>query len=196
MKLLLYCTKSKPYLYQGFAKPMHTKDKNNPLNYKWHLLKTKTSAALNGKVVGECDFEIDRAYPFHHWCKELQEETCLTRDEVLNYLDSKNKEFSNPKIQRGVYAIHLNNLHIFDTPRELSDYRVKPSLEKIKQAPQNMMYVYDIANLGFHKDVLMSIKPKWLCKILNGEKTIEIRKVVPNDMLYYIKINWDVRDFK
>ena len=29
------------------------------------------------------------------------------------------------------------------------------------------------------KAILISIKPEWLCKILNGEKTIEIRKTAP-----------------
>ena len=29
------------------------------------------------------------------------------------------------------------------------------------------------------KSILISIKPKWVAKILNGEKTIEIRKTMP-----------------
>ena len=60
MKLLLYCTKAKPYLIQGFAKPFHTKDINNPFNYKWRLMNYKSQNALNGKIVGECDFEVER----------------------------------------------------------------------------------------------------------------------------------------
>ena len=161
MKLLLYCTKSKPYLF-----PMK---ENKPFE-----LNSKCSkyGSLNGKIVGECDFEIDRAYPFHHWCKELQEGTCLTRDEVLNYLDSKNKEFSNPKIQRGVYAIHIKNLKIYDTPKTILCH---------KKAPQNMMAVYVLPKN--ERKILISIRPQWLCKILNGEKTIEIRKKVLKKML-------------
>ena len=30
-----------------------------------------------------------------------------------------------------------------------------------------------------NKSILMSIRPEWLVKILNGEKTIEIRKIMP-----------------
>jgi predicted transcriptional regulator len=30
------------------------------------------------------------------------------------------------------------------------------------------------------KAIMISIKPKWVAKILNGEKTIEIRKTIPN----------------
>lgn len=29
------------------------------------------------------------------------------------------------------------------------------------------------------KAILISIKPEWVCKILNGEKTIEVRKTAP-----------------
>lgn len=29
------------------------------------------------------------------------------------------------------------------------------------------------------KSILISIKPEWVCKILNGEKTIEVRKTAP-----------------
>lgn len=36
------------------------------------------------------------------------------------------------------------------------------------------------------KSILMSIKPKWVAKILNGEKTIEIRKTAPKDWLDYL----------
>ena len=32
-------------------------------------------------------------------------------------------------------------------------------------------------------DILISIRPEWLCKILNGEKTIEVRKKVLKEML-------------
>ena len=34
------------------------------------------------------------------------------------------------------------------------------------------------------KSILISIKPKWVAKILNGEKTIEIRKTAPREFYY------------
>ena len=43
-----------------------------------------------------------------------------------------------------------------------------------------MMRVYD--RFG-NKYILISVRPKWLCKILNGEKTIEVRKKVLKEML-------------
>ena len=33
--------------------------------------------------------------------------------------------------------------------------------------------------------ILMSINPKWLAKILNGEKTIEVRKTAPKELVRY-----------
>lgn len=38
------------------------------------------------------------------------------------------------------------------------------------------------------KAILMSIKPKWVVKILNGEKTIEIRKKFPSDYVGWVYI--------
>lgn len=38
------------------------------------------------------------------------------------------------------------------------------------------------------KAILLSIKPKWVAKILNGEKTIEIRKKFPKDYRGWIYI--------
>lgn len=38
------------------------------------------------------------------------------------------------------------------------------------------------------KSILMSIKPQWVMKILNGEKTIEIRKKFPKDYVGWVYI--------
>ena len=196
IKALLYCTKAKPYLVQGVAKPMHTLDATNPFNFNWKLVKKGFSNdRLNGKIAGECDYEIE-------WCgtswycsdfiehKGL-EKSCLTKEQLFDYIKGKNM----------FYAIHIKNLHIFDKPRELSDYVTKQcqfakcSTCKygknnilcstinipITKAPQNMMYCYG-KNTG-EKYILISIQPEWLCKILNGEKTIEVRKVVLKEMI-------------
>lgn len=41
------------------------------------------------------------------------------------------------------------------------------------------------------KQILISIKPKWVAKILNGEKTLEIRKTAPKEWADYLKhIYW------
>ena len=39
-----------------------------------------------------------------------------------------------------------------------------------------------------NKAILMSIQPKWVAKILNGEKTIEVRKKFPKDYVGWVYI--------
>lgn len=51
-------------------------------------------------------------------------------------------------------------------------------LNWLKKAPQNMCYCYDQDRKNHY--VLISIKPEWVAKILNGKKTIEVRKKVVN----------------
>ena len=174
MKALLYCTKSKPYIYPKFWRGSESGEK------------------LNGKIVAECDFEVEELDCIHYtsgdvnYCTitlntyNLLKNSCLTYEELDEYLKEKDG-----------YAIHIKNLKIFDEPRELSYYRCKKSLEYIKQAPQNMMYIYElIDNCELHylgsnivERILISIRPEWLCKILNGEKTIEVRKKVLKEMI-------------
>ncbi len=38
------------------------------------------------------------------------------------------------------------------------------------------------------KSILLSIRPKWVAKILNGEKTIEVRKKFPKDYVGWVYI--------
>jgi len=187
MKLLLYCTKAKPYLYSFMGKLW---EQNKKL--------AEEVPMLNGKIVAECDFEVEKIvcdlrmtkeYRFfdEYTTKSLSEKELLYASKIdrisfINYLKGKNG-----------YAIHIKNLHIFDKPKELSDYnqlikgKSKGALDVLivfddtKKAPQNMMYVYDRNTV--EKYALISIRPEWLCKILNGEKTVEIRKKVLKEML-------------
>lgn len=148
MKLLLYCTKGKPYLYKLFTRPFNLTDEIN------------NNLRLNGKVVAECDYEIkDLKYS-----EELLEKSCLTASEIFNYIKNSNT----------AYEIHIKNLNIYKSPRELYSY-------SCVKAPQNMQYVYSCYDKNEY--VLISIQPQWLCKLLNGEKTIEVRKKVLKRML-------------
>ena len=52
----------------------------------------------------------------------------------------------------------------------------------VNYAPQNMMYSW-LWNNKWDRYVLISIRPEWLCKILNGEKTIEVRKKILKEMM-------------
>lgn len=176
MKLLLYCTKAKPYLYPHFNNLYFTKNKDFG------------NVKLNGKIVAECDFEveeIEKGYGIHHtsfdeegyfddfydyMTKTIDEDILLKRS-CLNVVEL---ETYNPN-----YAIHIKNLHIFGKPKELSEYGMDFPISPIVKAPQNMMYANGIGE----RYILISIRPEWLCKILNREKTIEVRKKVLKEML-------------
>ena len=117
-------------------------------------------------------------------------EMCLTPQELLDYLTLGNKG----------YALHLSNLKTFDKPLELKDtYTRECNWNKcskceygkdgnikcctidipLSKAHQNMMWVWH----NGERKVLISIRPEYLVKILNGEKTIECRKRILKEMM-------------
>ena len=205
LKLLLYCTKGKLSLRKSIKDKDYYLDNGSEFN-----IILKEDYKLNGKIVAECDYEVEKIewedfpkfnddgniegfYMYATWkCPQdyILEHSCLTFEQLDNYLG---------EYKEG-YAIHIKNLHIFDEPKELSEYYIKQCQfgkcstckygkdniicatidTPITKAPQNMMYAYD--NEG-NKYVLISIRPEWLYKILNGEKTIEVRKKVLKEML-------------
>ncbi len=175
IKALLYCTKGKPYLRKL---DNYFLDKHND-NYYWKKGQTVPCSA-NGKIVAECDFEVEKILHTNncisYYCRKttlLQEKSCLTDGQIYSYL----------KDNKG-YAIHIKNLHIFDEPKELSEYskRIGDDFQVLGNAPQNMMRCCELKYL-IEDYILISIRPEWLCKILNGEKTIEVRKKVLKEML-------------
>lgn len=130
----LYCTKAKPNIY------MHTREITNPYF-------GDTTRILNGLVVAKFevkkideikgDFELDQMYgdcdgelyigsnPMAHWAGEkvlftsdIAQMACINELELYEYLvENRNKV---PEIVG--YAIHIDNLTIFDRPRELREY--------------------------------------------------------------------------
>lgn len=187
MKLLLYCTKAKPYLLDL---------RNDFQNIKFDTFNTKESLktgwnVLNGTIVGECDYEVEEielkmeymglyycGKTVYGWDGSLCEESQLDNWQLLDYLGDK--------IGNKGYAIHIKKLKIFDKLYKLNDC-VKPYNKwfHINKAPQNMQKVwFSEDNEEAYEDyILISIRPEWLCKILNGEKTIEVRKKVLKEML-------------
>jgi len=186
-RLLLYCVKAKPYLVSY-----------NNTNKHWYLLRENEIKPFpqlntyNGKIIAECDFEVEEincSSVFNHcyatWNlgqEELLKFSCLERKQLVDYLGYENQIDG----KWCGYAIHIKNLHIFDEPRELYDCLIYPKIEPryygcehLSKAPQNMMYV----ELDDIKYILISIQPQWLCKILNGDKTIEVRKKVLKEMM-------------
>jgi len=200
MRLLLYCTKNKWRLFFDKVKQVFT------------LGKVKSNNDLNGKIVAECDYEVEEIrygwYPQnivpkgdHYYTyyktskiepKEFYKKSCLNWEQLNSYLN----DYDSQKFE-GAYAIHIKNLHIFEKPRELNHYMVydksydnmfgwefdeEDKYNPLTKAPQNMMYCCTESGREY---VLISIRPEYLVDILNGEKTIEVRKKVLKEMLKY-----------
>lgn len=156
MKLLLYCTKSVVPLYKSYE------DTSSYFQCQQNALDVK----LNGKIVAQCDCEkIETICPEFGYldaaCEGgagyILDKACLTRQQLIDY--GKGEWLS---------ALHLSNLETFDNPKELSDFGVKT-------APQNMMKCFDDKGNEY---ILISVRPEHLKNILNGKKTIEVRKKI------------------
>lgn len=184
-KVLFYCTMGKPYLYKDVDNKFKLQNKEDP---NWIV--KYLSNSLNGKVVAECEVETEEIrgyinrntgvvlYVTHTLCcSELMGKSCLSLLDLYDYILGKG------------YALHIKNLKIFDNAKYIFDYykRVKEfdisdslAFMPVQKAPQNMMRVYDYKGNPY---IVISIRSPWLCKILNGEKEIEVRKKVLKEML-------------
>ena len=181
IKGLLYCTKAKPYLYktEETTYPAYPIGYHTDKDLKFKLNNTYELANLNGKIVAECDFEVEEhKETTNDWlCMSLREKIIFgNMCEKASIDELECYEYANGK---PLYAIHIKNLHIFDEPRELSEYYYYDDV-RLTKAPQNMMYCYD--NEG-NKYVVISIQPQWMCLILNRIKDVEVRKKVLKEML-------------
>ena len=211
MKALLYCTKANPYLYSPIGiknyKSKYTTTRVKQSGLEELLLNGKIVAECEV----ETEEIEDKVSYFDSWFndgyhtktlsnKELEKRSCLSYQDLIKYLGD-----GEPNKVIG-YALHISNLKIFDKPKELDDFTTRTSLDydsivcdsctelncdckkcryyydyrQVIKAPQNMMKVceWDIED-----KVLISIQPKWMCKILNGEKTIEVRRKVLKGMV-------------
>ena len=173
IKGLLYCCKAKPSLMKYENIDGYYTDTDPVLDKR---------ALLNGTIVAECDFEVEeidymKAECLTHTYLDLLKKSCLTDKQMYDYLKGKNG-----------YALHIKNLHIFDEPRDIRNYyNIAPrtmadcmNQKALLKAPQNMCNAYDVYKNHY---ILISIKSEWLCKILNGEKTIVVRRKVLREML-------------
>lgn len=213
IKLLLYCCKTKPMLRIGKKPMTNqnrsrTYNANEYEYFTQYIVEEMYEA--NGKIVAECDFEVeeiincgtsfmimkyDDLQENYRYTNEIARCSCLDYNDLRSYLGTNNG-----------YAIHIKNLHIFDEPKELDDFTTRTPVDydsiicdsctdfnsdckkcryscdyqQVIKAPKNMMKVceWDIED-----KVLISIKSECLCKILNGEKSIEVRKKVLKEML-------------
>ena len=194
IKLLLYCTKQRKLLLRDkenkaiFLGITSRVDRPNyDTEYGMNCAyERECCEELNGKIIAECEYEVEEIEPYQYQpdfyggieigyktktltFEELLKKSCLTFEKLDKYL----------YCDIG-YTIHIKNIDIFNTPREFLGGKLV-FWKELKNTPQNMMYCYG-KNTG-EKYILISIRPEWLCKILNGEKTIEVRKKVLKEML-------------
>ena len=202
MKMLLYCTKSQPYIahqdidydcddtccsFMGYL-PFTRQEL-----YDYDISLDNT---LNGKIVAECDFEVEEIKYVEYADEWGYETKTCNEDDLINLSGLSSEKLFNylKHCNQGGYAIHIKNLHIFPEPKELSDlYKIEDIggmlfTHKLEKAPQNMQMIsINHWEYGFYEPedlrVLISIHPEWLYKILNGEKTTEVRKKVLKEML-------------
>lgn len=165
-KILFYCTKAKPYLYY------------DDIQEKWMIADElcQCDYDFNGKIFVMCDCEFVEDFTTDYRMNRdktmrIAKQSCLSFNDLVNYEERNNKSPC-------LYGLHLSNIEILDDPEKLSKYG-------LKKAPQNMCYVYDEES---HKRcILISIRPEWLCKIMNGEKTIEVRRRILKELKELIR---------
>lgn len=192
VKALIYCTKAKPQL----VKHNNGYNLNNLPKCNWEL-KEYEEVELNGKIVCECEIDTEEIecvradfndfIEYHYITKHLQEKelikrSCVDFPKLQNYL----------RLNNG-YALHLSNVkeRVMDLSRCYSQWQVDHlnveeyfiHIKGIEKAPQNMQWVYILNHEDkLEKRLLISVRPEWVCKILNGEKDIEVRRKVLKGM--------------
>ena len=189
-KCLLYCTKAIKHYSVGHLIFNLDDLTLNPDTNKYvfgdscYLMASEKSYGkdnfLNGKIVAECEVETKRIQmvgdEMELWFETLDGEnveydSCLRFDQFNEYLSSND--------YKG-YALFIKNLKPIMLSFDKDCIFKKPhGNEVITRAPQNMQWCVDRRG---NRYALISIRPEWLCKILNEEKTIEIRKKVLKGM--------------
>jgi hypothetical protein len=95
------------------------------------------------------------------------------------------------------YAIHIKNLHIFDKPKELNEFLYEDDTDghygvwTVERAPKNGTVICtdckDIGGVYCCRGTygrFLALRYQELCDVLNGKKTIVVRKKVSKEMLY------------
>lgn len=177
IKALLYCCKEK----NRGDRLVRDEHYGNPFWLYGAI--TYNYESLNGKIACECEVETEELTPIGRDmfitetldCFEILRHSCLKIEELSDYL------YNSYKDSKG-YALHTSNVK--ERVMELSDvFSIKDTggfivTKPIQKAPQNMQWCWVYENGKWVKYLLISIRPQWLCKILNGEKDIEVRRKV------------------
>lgn len=185
VKALLYCTKTNLSLYkdneQYFTmqkceeKYNNNEDSDEMQNRIYNMM---YCTKCNGFIIAECEIVSDFISPKYNYLNAvcnagpgyILDKCHLTKSQFCNYGQGK-----------PLYALQIQNLSHFETPKPLTFYK-NSKKENIIRAPQNMCYAYDENDNEY---VLISIQPQHLVRILNQEKTIEVRRQVLKSLKKY-----------
>ena len=201
-KLLLYCNKSKPYLvyHREYCALSPSEYIEYGYETRWED-KSMLEDICNSNIVAECDYEVEaitddrlaRAISDEMFFVErdnLLKGSCLTGEKIKKYFNFYNWKFEKQDKVIG-YAIHIKNLHIFDIDdrKELNEFVYEDDTDShygvwtVERAPKNGTVICtDFKDLGGvyccrgTYGRFLALSPYELRDILNGKKTIVIRK--------------------
>lgn len=115
VKVYIYCTKGKELWGDGTGETWNSIDPDENMELVYEL--NPTLARLNSKVVGE--FILNKTECWRPkgrvWDNDIKK-TCLTMPQLIAYADT------NKKPKEHCYAWHIDNLKIYDKPKELSEF--------------------------------------------------------------------------
>ena len=195
MKAYIYCTQTKPFLYEGDTDkgPRYFSDNKDYKN---------DNPKLNGSIVVECDVKEAFKYDFVHrsgdssnfYIRDQRTERmkdCLSNDDLFDYGKGK-----------PLYAYHLENVNPVEL--HLSDfYEDEDCTKPLTKAPQSYRFAYrrhdctdeearminkwsdqeghecfqDVYGWYYvEKCLIFSDHAQYCAKMLNGEKDLDVRK--------------------
>jgi predicted transcriptional regulator len=182
MKTLIYIPKSKPYLYQIYNRFIIS-DFKGKSEFKDNFLNGKVVASFELNLIEQLRWnnDLDVVFTRFESKKSILEKSCLTFEQLCDYVGNKE-----------AYAWHIKDLVVFDEAVELGelykDWDIFDTdsngkyvgdyvqvISVVKKAPQSYQYVY----YKGEKCLLVSIRAEHAINILQGNKTLEIRKSVP-----------------
>lgn len=109
----------------------------------------KPSYNQSGKVVAK--FTVRKVVDYPYVSDKYDEliGSCLSEQEIIDYSTEKFDKELNYRIIKTIYAYHIEDLAVFDKPKELSEFKTdKPTKDKniwvyssLTKAPQNFCYV-------------------------------------------------------
>jgi len=105
---------------------------------------------------------------------DLLKRSCLTFEGLGKFLFRKGECG-----WRRFYAWKIDNLEIYATARNLCDF-MNFSADFFYEAPRS--WSYTMGDMNGEGGVILPVRPEWVCRILNGEKTIEIRTTKPRSL--------------